>query len=71
MFVAEIGEPPDISQADSIAEAGEKEVALIIPGPSIWFLLLLNVRHVLLSLAFTHPPDKIAWEQEQCDARVD
>ena len=71
MFVAEIGEPPDISQADSIAEAGEKEVALIIPGSSIWFLLLLNVRHVLLSLAFTHPPDKIAWEQEQCDARVD
>ena len=70
MFVAEIGEPPDISQADSIAEAGEKEVALIIPGSSIWFLLLLNLRHVLLSLAFTHP-DKIAWEQERCDARVD
>ena len=70
MFVAEIGEPPDISQADSIAEAGEKEVALIIPGSSIWLLLLLNVRHVLLSLAFTHP-DKIAWEQERCDVRVD
>ena len=71
MFVAEIGEPPNVSQANSIAEAGEKEVALIIPGSSIRFLLLLNFRHVLLSLAFIHPPDKIAWEQERCDARVD
>ena len=70
MFVAEIREPPDISETHSIAEAGEKEVTLIVPAPSVRLLLLFNVRHILFSLAFTHC-DKIAWEQKWCDANVD
>ena len=62
MFVAEVGEPPDISQSHGIAQTGEEEVTLIVPAPSVWFLLLLNVGHILFSLAFPHC-DTIAWEQ--------
>ena len=63
MFVTEVGEPPDIAESHRIAQAGEEEVTLIVPTPSVGFLLLLNVGHILFSLAFAHS-DTIAWEQE-------
>ena len=70
MFVAEVGEPPDIAESHRVAETGEEEVTLVVPAPPVRLLLLLNVGHILFSLAFAHC-DKIAWEQELYDANGD
>ena len=46
VLVAEVGEPPDISQPHRVSQAGEEEVALIVPVPPLHLLLLrLGDRH--------------------------
>ena len=35
MLIAEVGEPPHIAQSHSVTEAGQEEVALIVPGASL------------------------------------
>ena len=31
VFVAEVGEPPDVAEAHRVAQAGQEKVALIVP----------------------------------------
>ena len=40
MLVAEVREPPDIAESNGIAEAGEEEVALVVPRASLHLLLV-------------------------------
>ena len=46
MFIAEVGEPPDVAEPHGVAQAGQEEVALVVPVPS---LLLLYTRQCLPS----------------------
>ena len=32
MLIAEVGKPPNIAEPHSVAETGEEEVALVVPG---------------------------------------
>ena len=57
VFVAEIRESPDVAQAHGISQAGQEEVALVVPVSSFIFLLrecLLGLGQVL-RLAGTFP----------------
>ena len=49
IFLAEVGEPPDVAEADAEAEDGEEELDGAVPGGSLAPLLLHNHhRHLLL-----------------------
>ena len=41
IFVADVGKPPDVAQVHGKTDDGEKEVDLLAPALSLWFLLLL------------------------------
>ena len=49
---AEVGEPPDVAEADGVAEAREEEVALIVPVAAVG--LLFAARGLLIVISFTH-----------------
>ena len=53
MLVAEVREPPDIAESNSIAEAGEEEVALVAPRAPLCLHLLVLLPSS--SLFFTNP----------------
>ena len=44
MLVAEVGEPPDVAEPHRVAEAGQEEVALVVPVAS----LALHLHHTRL-----------------------
>ena len=54
MLIAEIWKPPDVAQPHSVAQAGEEEVALVVPVAPVQLLLLLHVLRVLLFFSFSH-----------------
>ena len=41
MLVAEVGEPPDVAEPHRVSEAGQEEVALVVPVAS----LALHLHH--------------------------
>ena len=52
MLVAEVGEPPDIAESNGVAEAGEEEVALVVPVAAVGLLLVTGGLFIVVS--FTH-----------------
>ena len=54
MLIAEIGEPPDITEPHRVAQAGEEEVTGIVPVPSLLDALLLGVLHHAALSLLTH-----------------
>lgn len=51
LFTENIFTNTHIAQSDSVAEAGEEEVALVVPVPPVQLLLLL---HLLLASPLAH-----------------
>ena len=49
---AQNGEPPDVAEADGVAEAGEEEVALVVPVAAVGLLLVTGGLFIVVS--FTH-----------------
>ena len=49
---AQDGEPPDIAEADGVAEAGEEEVALVVPIAAVGLLFALG--GLLIVIRLTH-----------------
>jgi hypothetical protein len=39
VLVAEVREAPDVAQAHGVAEAGEEEITLVVPGASLRIIL--------------------------------
>ena len=54
MLVAEVGEPPDVAEPHRVAEAGQEEVALVVPVAS----LALHLHHT----SSGHDYTMIWWE---------
>ena len=54
MLVAEVGEPPDVAEPHRVAEAGQEEVALVVPVAS----LALHLHHTSSGHDYTmiYPP---------------
>ena len=59
MLIAEVGEPPHIAQSHSVTEAGQEEVALIVPGASLGLHRHLGVDlgDLLLAPTLAHGED--------------
>ena len=57
MLVAEVGEPPDVAEPDGVAEAGEEEVALVVPRAPLHLVLVHHLLVTCPTLSFTHPHD--------------
>ena len=59
MLIAEVGEPPHIAQPHCVAEAGQEEVALIVPGASLGLHRHLGVDlgDLLLAPTLAHGED--------------
>ena len=57
IFVAEVGESPDVSQSDTEADAGEQEVELSRPCLSLrrYFILLVSLGHDLQKTSLKLP----------------
>ena len=52
---AQNGEPPDVAEADGVAEAGEEEVALVVPVAAVGLLFLFAGGGGLsIVIQFTH-----------------
>ena len=49
---AQDGEPPDIAEADSVAEAGKEKVALVVPVAAVGLLFALG--GLLIIIRLTH-----------------
>ena len=49
---AQDGEPPDIAEADGVAEAGEEKVALVVPVATVGLLFALG--GLLIVIRLTH-----------------
>ena len=67
MLIAEVGEPPHIAQSHSVTEAGQEEVALIVPGASLGLHRHLGVDlgDLLLAPTLAHGGDLLLWVKTQ------
>ena len=54
MLVAEVGEPPDVAEPHSVSEAGQEEVALVVPVASL--ALHLHHTRLIYDLVGKYPP---------------
>ena len=78
MLIAEIGEPPDIAEPHRVAQAGEEEVALVVPRPPLGLHRQLGVDlgHLLLAPPLAHGGqavvlgDKTQIESLVCSSRL-
>ena len=52
MLVAEVGEPPDVAESHRVAEAGQEEVALVVPVASLALHLHLVGKYPPLNTMF-------------------
>ena len=55
MLVAEVGEPPEVAKSNGEAEAGEEEVALVVPRAPLHLVLVHHLLVTCPTLSFTYP----------------
>ena len=67
MLIAEVGKPPNIAEPHSVAETGEEEVALIVPGAPLGLHrdLGVDLGDLLLAPTLAHGGDLLLWVKTQ------